>query len=157
MFIIIFIVLSFIIISCDSTEKKFNDAWEQNDSLYVKEFIKNLKHEKIENLTAICFSVLSEKTNFCYGILYFPEDKTYWGKVSDNKKEIIKQNILDVWNLYAESKLFMNKKCKGFLLVNGEEKTFHEVYYPDRDKIFNQSELDEIRMKMDSIGGLCLH
>lgn len=140
-----------------SSEERFVSAWNENDSSYVKQYISSLKDKNVEEIGGICFVVLAEKTNFCYGILYFPktEKRIFWDTIPEPKRQVIKYNIVSVWNLYSESKLFMKKDCKGVVFENGEEKTFHELYYPGRSEKFTSAELNQIKLKMDEVAMHC--
>jgi len=146
----IILLFYFIYVSFFLTEKYFNSsaklkrAWENNDSVYVKEYISNLYNYDVEEMTAKTYYVLSEYTNFGYGMLFYTDNG--WNNVSLKEREILKYNIYTIWNEYSKSNLFMKKDCK----VN-----FHDFFWSDK-KITN-SEVFKIHQILNQIADSCNH
>ncbi|MCT4615895.1 MAG: hypothetical protein N4A49_13610 [Marinifilaceae bacterium] len=133
-------------------------AWEENDSIYFRKFIKSLKHKSVEEVGAISETTLSEHTNLSYGMMYYPRREgmvNFWDTIPEQQKETIKQNIIAVWITYIESDLFLKKKSLGINRKLGETKSFHEKFHPKRAIVFNKRELQQIKSEMDRIASNC--
>jgi len=109
-------LLSIIIISfncCDHSSKfkydyyKLEKAWDKNDSLYLKDWVKNL-----EGLDFVSFvnrtSEFATTTNFCFG--YLDTEGDVDRRWSRDQKSSIKYNVYMVNLMYLQSCIFLNKK-----------------------------------------------
>lgn len=156
----VIVILACTFSSCihDKSAEKFESAWQKNDSIYVKEFIKSLENEIPEEVGAIAEITLSEYTNFGYGMMYYPRKKgvtNFWDTIPELQKEIIKHNIIAVWLTYVDSDLFLKKECKGMIEQAGEMKTFHEIFYPKRATVFSKKELSQMKVEMNKVALNC--
>jgi hypothetical protein len=124
------------------SSERLKRAWANNDSTYVRKYILSLNQESVEEMSAKTYRVLSEYTNFGYGMLFYTDEG--WNKVSLTEKEYLKYNIYVVWKEYTNSKLFMNKNCK----IN-----FQEIIWSD--KKFNDYEINKIQQTLNVIADSC--
>lgn len=85
---------------------KLVEAWQNNDSSYVIAWVDNLRAVSDFNQFAVCVADLAHETNFCYGYLDLEKK---WDTVPNKKKEILRNNIITVYELYYNSKIFMDK------------------------------------------------
>lgn len=142
----------------NQSAEKFESAWQENDSIYVKEFIKSLEDETPEEVGAIGQVILSEYSNFGYGLMFYPRREgviNFWDTIPEPQQAIIKENIIAVWLTYVDSDLFLKKECAGMIEQSGEIKTFHEVFYPKRATVFDKKELFQIKTEMNKVASNC--
>ena len=50
----------------------------------------------------------------------------------------------------------MKKGCKGVILIDGKEKTFHDLYHPNRKRKFLLTELVDIKIRMNKVAKKCI-
>ena len=132
---------------------RFERAWNNNDSAFIKIYISKLKERNVEEVGAISENILAEVTGFPYGMMLYR--KEYWDTIPPLRKKFIKLNIIMVWDVYVRSELFMKKGCKEALKKNNRSKFLCEKYNPVRNRNFTNAELKEIKGIVDEIAKNC--
>ncbi len=132
---------------------RFERAWDNNDSIFIKNYILKLGDKSIEEIGAISETILSEITGFPYGMMLYK--KEFWDTIPPKRKEIIKYNIVTVWSIYARSKLFMKKGCQKKIRIDDRCKLLHKKYNPIRSIKFTNEDIRVINGIIDEIGNNC--
>jgi len=70
---------------------KLIEAWQKNDSSYVKAWVDNLRTVPDFYQFAVCVADLANETNFCY---WYLDLEMKWDTVPRIEKEILRYNIL---------------------------------------------------------------
>ena len=138
--IIIIAILMVILIGCKPKLKHLEEAWQSNDTCAVRAIIDDLA--KIDNYPEFFGSIpkLANVTKLGYG--YVDVEKN-WDLVPQLEKETMRSNIISVFSLYCESKMFMDRNVPWDTTLQ-----IQESYFPT-DRKLNDVELKEIKQQFD--------